>query len=297
MRLLFATDLHGRIRHLEQLLSLARRCGPHMVILGGDDLPDADPADPEGSQVRFLQTHLTPWFVQLRQACPDATIAVIAGNHDWLCTYEGFERLERDRLLRVLRPDRPLRLHGHSFFGYSCSPPSPYLAKDFERLDFPGQPYLFDGGRVWDAARRTPATVDAAAYLASAPSIESDLSRIPRVDDDAWILVAHAPPYDSDLDLLTGPMHVGSRSVRRFLLDRQPALSLHGHIHESPRLTGRFWQRFGRTIAVNPGQREDRLAAMVVEIAPETITLTPHGVEGADDRPVVLERIAEGRPV
>lgn len=44
-------------------------------------------------------------------------------------------------------------------------------------------------------------------------------------------------------------MHpVGSESVRELILDRQPALALHGHIHE-----GRGRYRLGRTIGFNPG--------------------------------------------
>jgi Icc-related predicted phosphoesterase len=40
---------------------------------------------------------------------------------------------------------------------------------------------------------------------------------------------------------------VGSIAVRRFIEDRQPYLTLHGHIHESTRLTGSWRDRMGRT--------------------------------------------------
>src|SRR5205814_8797515 len=42
--------------------------------------------------------------------------------------------------------------------------------------------------------------------------------------------------------------HVGSPSVRALIADRQPALSLHGHIQESKAL-----DTVGRTPVVNPG--------------------------------------------
>jgi uncharacterized protein len=71
----------------------------------------------------------------------------------------------------------------------------------------------------------------------------------------------HAPPYGSNLDnapKLDADMRyvsggqalipVGSRAVRDAITDYQPALSLHGHIHE-----GRGAVRLGRTLAVNPG--------------------------------------------
>ncbi len=73
----------------------------------------------------------------------------------------------------------------------------------------------------------------------------------------------HCPPYDSGLDMapqltedmstvmeagqpLVGP--VGSTAVREAIEERQPLLSLHGHIHE-----GRGAVKIGRTLAINPG--------------------------------------------
>ena len=40
---------------------------------------------------------------------------------------------------------------------------------------------------------------------------------------------------------------MGSIAVRRFIEERQPLVTLHGHIHESVRLTGSFRDRIGRT--------------------------------------------------
>ena len=45
---------------------------------------------------------------------------------------------------------------------------------------------------------------------------------------------------------LVGP--VGSTAVREAIEQRQPLLSLHGHIHE-----GRGAVKIGRTLAINPG--------------------------------------------
>ena len=42
-------------------------------------------------------------------------------------------------------------------------------------------------------------------------------------------------------------VNVGSIAVKRFIESRQPLLTLHGHIHESARLTGSWRDRIGRT--------------------------------------------------
>ncbi len=71
----------------------------------------------------------------------------------------------------------------------------------------------------------------------------------------------HAPPYGSNLDeapALDEDMRylhggramrpVGSKAVREAIVEHQPLLSLHGHIHESKGTI-----RLGKTLAVNPG--------------------------------------------
>lgn len=291
MRLLFATDLHGLPSHLQGLARCVRTYQPHVLLIGGDALPEADPADPAGSQAQFVLTEMRLFFENIRIQQHGIDIGISFGNHDWLCSYDAMVVLEKDGLARVLRSDNPLQMAGYTFLAYSYAPPSPHPVKDFERLDLPGQPCVFGGGLAWDRQRRQPVPVDAAVGLAREPSIQEDLAQLPQVETSDWIFVAHAPPARTDLDILTGVGHVGSASVKEFILQRQPLLSLHGHIHESPRLSGRFWQRLGRTIAINPGQRDDGLVAVLIDLSDEAITLTPLNIEGASGgAPVVLAR-------
>lgn len=62
------------------------------------------------------------------------------------------------------------------------------------------------------------------------------------------VLVSHAPPAGTGVDMLTNGMHVGSSAVRTFCDEQQPDLVLCGHIHEA-----RGIDRIGRTLVVNPG--------------------------------------------
>jgi hypothetical protein len=84
----------------------------------------------------------------------------------------------------------------------------------------------------------------------------------------------HCPPYHSGLDdapELTADMDlkdagravkpVGSTAVREAIEEHQPALSLHGHIHEARGNT-----RIGRTLCINPGssyEQGDLLGAVI----------------------------------
>jgi len=53
---------------------------------------------------------------------------------------------------------------------------------------------------------------------------------------------------------------VGSVAVRRFIEERQPLLTLHGHIHESARLTGDWQDRIGRTFMFSAAHDGPELA-------------------------------------
>ncbi|MEW6743906.1 MAG: hypothetical protein AB1486_14225 [Planctomycetota bacterium] len=89
-------------------------------------------------------------------------------------------------------------------------------------------------------------------------TIKSDLASLAGSDSlERSIFLFHTPPHDTALDLVAFPSkvvdhapldpHVGSIAVRRFIEQRQPLLTLHGHIHESARLTGKWRDRIGRT--------------------------------------------------
>jgi uncharacterized protein len=86
----------------------------------------------------------------------------------------------------------------------------------------------------------------------------------------------HCPPYGSGLDEapeLTedmrlkhagrAPVPLGSTAVREAIEKHQPALSLHGHIHES-----RGNARIGRTLSINPGSayEQGELLGAVVDL-------------------------------
>ena len=89
----------------------------------------------------------------------------------------------------------------------------------------------------------------------------------------------HAPPYGSNLDnapkigedmrYVSGGqalIPVGSKAIRDAILEYQPAVSLHGHIHE-----GRGAVKLGKTLAVNPGStyEDGVLQAAIIDLDPK----------------------------
>jgi len=98
-------------------------------------------------------------------------------------------------------------------------------------------------------------TVDPDSYLRGRETIREDLDRLPKpLDHKKAIYVMHSPPYRTKLDLMEGGKSAGSRSIRNFIKTHQPLLTLHGHIHESPELSGAYLDHIGKTLSINPGQ-------------------------------------------
>ncbi len=140
--------------------------------------------------------------------------------------------------------------------GYNCVPPSPFQLKDWERYDVsrfvdPGCVSPEEGRRTDGLTTREVRWTTIRDELAALAG-DGDLART--------ICLFHGPPYGTVLDraALDGktvdgvPLdpHVGSIAVREFLETRQPLLGLHGHVHETARLTGAWRQQLGRTWAL-----------------------------------------------
>jgi Icc-related predicted phosphoesterase len=79
------------------------------------------------------------------------------------------------------------------------------------------------------------------------------------------ICVFHTPPYNTVLDMINSKRHVGSEEIRAFIEQKQPLLTLHGHIHETVDVSGKFYQTIGRTTCASVGNYDhSEKAAMIL---------------------------------
>ena len=63
-----------------------------------------------------------------------------------------------------------------------------------------------------------------------------------------WILVTHAPPFNTHLDLVFD-RHVGSKSIRESIEKFNPELNICGHLHENFNIR----DKIKSTRIINPG--------------------------------------------
>ena len=73
-----------------------------------------------------------------------------------------------------------------------------------------------------------------------------------------FILITHAPPKNTKVDLVKLGIHTGSQAIRDFIEREKPALVLCGHIHEA-----RGTDTIGNTLIVNPGPANKCLYATI----------------------------------
>jgi Icc-related predicted phosphoesterase len=269
MILLYASDLHGQIGHYDALRKAVAAHRTDVLVLGGDLFPDDPPEFPAEMgrrQAVWVLEVFRGWLSSLLKECGDLTVLSIFGNRDWYSSAEALEELARQMpRLRPLKPDTAVELNGLSFVGYSNTPPTTCYAKDFERLDLAGDVPPAMGGARWNPRTRRVAATSSKVLYTQFPSMSEDLEKLAR-PNGPWVFVAHAPPYETVLDRDHRKETRGSKAVRHAIERYQPLLSLHGHVHESPEVTGQFQERIGRTTAVNVGQQVEGLCYGIIEI-------------------------------
>ena len=273
---IFVSDLHGDVERCRKLICAIEDGRPAAVFIGGDSLPwlsagtSAMPSEDGSAVERLLGSGLLELRDRMRASYP--RIFIIMGNDD----ARSFEPLlieaEKRGLWQYVQ-ERRVTLGAYSVYGYSYVPPTPFLLKDWERYDVSR---FVDPGSV--SPEEGTHTVPVPPQVLRYSTIKADLATLAGEGDlSLAVFLFHAPPYKTDLDraALDGKkvdgvpldVHVGSIAIRRFIEERQPLITLHGHVHESARITGSWRGRIGRTHVFSAAHDGPELA--LVEFALE----------------------------
>lgn len=287
MKLAYSSDLHGYTPFYQQLLDLAVAAGAHAAIVGGDLLPHAAKlATALDVQRGFIREELAPLLRTYKARQPKLMLYVIPGNDDWAEAIAALTPLATQGLLvnihhRATQLAPNLWLNGSALVGLT-----PFAIKDYERLDtVDAPPVRF--AQAWRSEHDAITPYPAAQLLAEPPLTREFAALGAMSDPQHTIYVLHCPPWNSLLDQRRGQQPTGSRAVRQFIEQQQPPLTLHGHIHESPAVSGAWLEQIGRTIAINPGQAQHGFHAVtfdtddVLGTARHTLYGDAHNVGGA----------------
>lgn len=259
MKCLYTSDLHGEIYLYEELLALAFSSSAEIMALGGDLLPSFPPTkryeDMIPNQRVFIDQFLLLFFKRTLGSTSIKQIFLIPGNWDLGYPYLFHEPMEE--IIDLDQKSYQLK-KGYELIGYPFVPPTPFRPKNYEKMDdqeadWPPQknPSYIRSSDQSDQLK----SVDPYLYLRGRETIQNDLNRLPNpLYKKKTMYMMHSPPLGTQLDLIQGGKSAGSRSIKEFIKAQQPFLTLHGHIHESPEISGAYFDRIGETLSINPGQ-------------------------------------------
>ena len=275
----FVSDLHGRKNLYNSLFSYLREAPPDILLIGGDLLPAfMFPSDSVGNEDEdFINGFLRRNFTELKEYLGKdyPRVFLIMGNDDQRVFESTLIDAGRNNLWTYIH-NRKIQLCEYVFFGYNFVPPSPYMLKDWERYDV--SRYTDIGCISPEEGRRS---IPVSEHERKWKTIKEDLDALTEnIPMENAVFLFHTPPYNSALDLadfhdviidhIKVDPHIGSIAVQRFIEERQPLLTLHGHVHESSRLSGKWMQKIGSTICINGACEGDQFLLFRINLrAPE----------------------------
>jgi uncharacterized protein len=256
----FVTDLHGHSDRYNKLFRLIGEEQPEALFIGGDILPGGSGTyvSMDFSGKDFINGFLAEALRRLKDKLGDKypEIFIILGNDDGRSAESAVVELEAQSLWKYIHNKR-VSFGEFMLYGYAYVPPTPYRLKDWER---------YDVSRYDEHGTISPEhgsyTFPISDYDKRYTTIGKDIKALIRNDNlNKSIFLFHSPPYQTKLDrsdrdgikIDHAPVdiHTGSIAIKRFIEKYQPLLTLHGHIHESTRLTGSWIDRIGRTCCFN----------------------------------------------
>ena len=255
MKFIYACDIHGDTNKYEKLFKTAQEEDIKYMVLGGDLLPK------RGIRViiqpEFIRDFFEDYFKSLKEN--NIKCILIPGNDD----LEKFD-IEINELCEKYSniyniDNKKLDIEDVSFIGLSKVLDHPFGSKNRVLIEknLKMQPQLSQDIYInrdtevitiseWERYRET--NID---------KMEDILSSLPVVDKSRkTIYVLHNPPYGIGLDVCGNGLQVGSKAITSFLEESNSYMSLHGHIHESPKISGLWYNKLGKTICIQPGQTE-----------------------------------------
>ena len=299
MRIFFATDIHGSEVCWKKFLNCGEHYKADVVILGGDMtgkalvpivddgggrwhatlLENREELDGEDAVQAFEQAVMRRGYYPFRTT-PDELAALSESEERWHALFDKHMIGTVERWMSMA----DAKLGGSGIRVFVCPGNDDQL--EIDEIVEAAKTVELGEGRVVDIdgfqlassgwANRTPwDTYREEDEPDLKKRIEAMLVNV-TAEPEKTIFSLHCPPYATGLDdapQLTAEMDlkdagrstvpVGSTAVREAIEEHQPALSLHGHIHEARGTT-----RLGKTLCINPGSsyEQGQLLGAVIDL-------------------------------
>jgi len=285
MKLLALSDVHQMPSKWKDLVKVCQKEKPDVCAIAGDLFP-------KDRSITKQHTFL-PYMYKYAELIRDtgADLVLTMGNDDNYCLSMDMEKADKDGLWHYLHGDI-CEINGYEFIGCPWVKDHPFGYKDWCRKEF--KEYDND---IVQGQRCAPLTAfviveedhfgyeleeieDYEHFLESRKSIqemmETLVGYVKDMKKSIWLI--HNPPLGTGLDVTGQWESVGSRAVAEFIMKYQPFLTLHGHIHKSPNMTGKWFCEMGDTLCIQPGQITPVLHYVMMDIEDGNIISMEHSV-------------------
>ncbi|MFO7794883.1 MAG: metallophosphoesterase family protein [Promethearchaeati archaeon] len=251
MKILYVTDIHGVKWKYESIFDKAVANKVDIVINGGDLLPTRPSFF---IQDEFIINLFDDYFREFEEAGIFHLFQPAnddLGMHDDLLDivskkYDFNENIAQTKI----------KIKDYEFIGFNFVTDLPFGLKDRARMDTPDFEFPKQIGKPLISTKEGLKEIDDwFSYARSLPTIEEELEELKKPDDmKKTIYVMHMPPAKVSLDVCSDARRVGSFAIYNFIKKNQPLLTLHGHIHESPKMSNKWVNKIGKTTCIQPGQ-------------------------------------------
>lgn len=281
LKLFFVSDIHGCTKRYKSLFEQIKKSKPDALFIGGDILPAIGKNNNiPGMEESFLDFFLIPSFIKLKQELKEnyPEVFIILGNDDMRIKEAIIiNAASKEKIWHYIH-NMKLTWKDYTVYGYSYVPPSPLQLKDWER---------FDVSRYLDPGCTAPyegyLTIPVNKNILEWKTIKEDLDDLCENNDlSKSIFLFHAPPYQTNLDRadLEGKKienvdldpHIGSIAIKRFIEDRNPLITMHGHVHESAFITGKWQDKINNTLLFSAAHNGKELALIEILIQDKNIS-------------------------
>ena len=268
MRIIVTSDLHQLISKWADFVDVVGRERPRFVLVAGDLLPKEGGHSGQRDFFKKLKTYL----LKMKDTTGVRPMMYF-GNDDYHTLEPSLDELADEGLCLNLN-GRIHREEGLVFCGMNKVRDYPFGYKHWCVPDdeFVACPVQFCGqGLTLDEHGDYVLLDNLVAHLKAKPSIRQELhtlkAQLQPGEMERSIWMVHQPPTELGMDICGTGERVGSPAVLEFARENQPLLGCSGHIHESPyQQGGRWMNRVGRTLWLQPGQLGPRLHYVRVEL-------------------------------
>lgn len=197
-------------------------------------------------------------LIKIKSELENADLIIISGD---LTNYHG--KVEAENVLDSIKK---YNKHLLAQYGNLDQPDvDGYLTK--EGINLHGNGYIFEDIGIFGCGGSSPTPFNTPSEISDMDIKRYLTNGYIKVKDAKWkIMVCHTPPKDTATDIIRNGIHVGSQTVRDFILKHNPHVCITGHIHES-----RARDKVGDTIVLNAGMFRD---GWYIEVVIEKNNLT-----------------------